>query len=293
MSFDMNVREGPKLMYRLSEYKVRRCTEPFGLVPVPARGYCGLASFRAASGEARHAQETVRQVETAQPSCDRGARTGAAPVLHVCDGRGQRGNPPAADRRRDLLERGCSLQHLAEPAGPVGEDGRQGRKRHPARVHHHHRHRRHRHGPRGHAVVARVARGHCRHGRADDARPLLRRHRGPRRLRQVAARDDDGDGPAEHSVGLHLRRFDPSGQGACRRRRARRFSPRPDRAGHVRSGRPSPERKSLGRRARCAGTGRLPLGRGLRRPVHRQHHGLCFGSDRPCADEFLGRARPL
>ena len=45
----------------------------------------------------------------------------------------------------------------------------------PARIHHHHRDRRHRHGPRGHALLARLARGDRRHGRADDARPLLRR----------------------------------------------------------------------------------------------------------------------
>ena len=36
-----------------------------------------------------------------------------------------------------------------------------------------------------------------------------------------------------------------------------------------------------------------PVGRRLRRPVHRQHHGLRVRGDRPCAAEFLGRAGAL
>ena len=38
---------------------------------------------------------------------------------------------------------------------------------------------------------------------------------GPRRLRQVAAGDDDGDGAAQRAVGLHLRRLDPARPGTA------------------------------------------------------------------------------
>ena len=42
-----------------------------------------------------------------------------------------------------------------------------------------------------------------------------------------------------------------------------------------------------------AGAGRLPLGRGLRRPVHRQHHGLRVRGDRAGAVQLLRHARAL
>ncbi len=65
-------------------------------------------------------------------------------------------------RRRVVLERGRALQHRADAPGAVSKEGRRGGRRHAARILHHHRHRRHRHGPRGHEVLAGVARGHRR-----------------------------------------------------------------------------------------------------------------------------------
>ena len=82
--------------------------------------------------------------------------------------------------------------------------------RHPARVHHDHGDRRHRDGPCRDEGLADQPRGHRRLGRADDARALLRRAGRAGRLRQVAARDDDGDGAAQRAVGLHVWRLDPA-----------------------------------------------------------------------------------
>ena len=191
---------------------------------------------------------------------------------------------PAVRRRRHLLERGGALQHRAGPPGAAGEAGRQGRRRHAARVHHDHRHRRHRHGPRRHEVVAGLARGDRRLGRADDARPLLRRAGRPRRLRQVAAGHDDGDGAAQRAVGVHLRRLDPA-----------RPLPRQGRhrAGRVRGGRPPLRRADVGRGPARAGMRRLSVGRLVRRPVHRQHHGLRRRGDRPRAARLVRRAGAL
>ena len=143
-------------------------------------------------------------------------------------------DPPAARRRRQLLERGGAVQHLADASGAVREEGRRCRQRHAARILHHHRHRRHRHGPSGHEVVAGVARGDRRLRRADDARPLLRRAGRACRLRQVAARHDDGDGAPQRAVNFHLWRINP----------ARQFSRPPGhRAGRVRGGRPAFRRR--------------------------------------------------
>ena len=70
-------------------------------------------------------------------------------------------------------------------------------------------------------------------GRAHRARPRLRRAGRPRRLRQVAARADDGHGPPQRAVGVHVWRLDPARQMA---------GPRRHRAGRVR-----------GRRQACRG----------------------------------------
>ena len=223
-----------------------------------------------------------------------GPERAPAPQLPLRHGPRRGRDPPALRRRRHLLERGRPLQHRAQPPGPGGEARRQAGPRHPARVHHHHRHRRHRHGPRGHALLARQPRRHRRHRRAHHARPLLRRHRRPRRLRQVAPRHDDGHGPPQRPLGLHLRRLDPARPGAGGRRGAGGLrQPRPDRAGHVRGGRPPPERHARQCRARHPRARRLPLGRRLRRAVHRQHHGLRLRGDRARAAQLLRRARAL
>ena len=66
-------------------------------------------------------------------------------------------------------------------------------------------------GHQGMKSSLRQPRGDRRLRRADHARPLLRRAGRPRRLRQVAARHDDGDGAPQRAVDLHLWRLDPAG----------------------------------------------------------------------------------
>ena len=107
------------------------------------------------------------------------------------------------------------------------------------------------------------------------ARPLLRRAGRLRRVRQVAARHDDGDAAPQHPVDLRLWRLDParplprqatSPSSTCSRWSA-----------NIAAGTCPLER---GPRAR---KGRLPRPRRVRRPVHRQHHGLRRRGDRPVA----------
>ena len=80
---------------------------------------------------------------------------------------------------------------------------------------------------RRHALFAGVARDHRRRRRGGGARPRLRRARHLRRLRQDAARDDDGDGAAQPAGGVRLRR---------RRAAGHLEGPRRHRARHLRSG---------------------------------------------------------
>ena len=186
-------------------------------------------------------RRTQPQGEAAQPARDRGSRARAASLLLLRDGAHPRADPSAVRRRRDLLERGRALQHRADAPGAGGEEGRRRRRRHAARVLHHHRDRRHRHGARGHEVLAALARGDRRFGRADHARPRLRRAGRARRLRQVAARHDDGDVPAQRAVDLHLWRLDP----------ARHLQgPAGHHSGRVRGGRQAFGRRDVGRRSR-------------------------------------------
>ena len=99
----------------------------------------------------------------------------------------------------------------------------------------------------------------------------------PRRLRQVAAGHDDGDVPAQRAVGLHLWRLHPARQPSA----ARDVTV----SGRVRGGGPALGRRDERRGSRRAGAGGLPVGRRLRRPVHRQHHG-------DCVSEAIGLALP-
>ena len=64
----------------------------------------------------------------------------------------------------------------------------------------------------GHEVLAGLPRRDRRFGRADDARPLLRRAGRPRRLRQVAARHDDGDAAPQRAQRVHVWRLHPARQ---------------------------------------------------------------------------------
>ena len=78
---------------------------------------------------------------------------------------------------------------------------------------------------------------------------------------------------------VHLWRLDPAGPLP---------RPRRHRAGRVRGGRRPFRRQDERRGSARARMRRLPVGRLLRRPVHRQHHGLRLRGDRPGA----ARARP-
>ena len=101
-------------------------------------------------------------------------------------------------------------------------------------------------------------------------RRAARRLGDARRLRQVAARDAHGRGPARPRQRLPLRRLDAAGQA----RRAQRRRPRPDDHRRLRGGRrarPRPDHQGGARRDR---EGDLPGGGRLRRHVHRQHDGV-------------------
>ena len=102
----------------------------------------------------------------------------------------------------------CNI--VADAPGAGGQAGRCVQGWHATRILHDHGDGRHRHGPSGHEVLAALARSHCRQCRTDHARPLLRCAGGSCRLRQVAARHDDGDVPAQRPVDLHLWRLDPA-----------------------------------------------------------------------------------
>ena len=67
-------------------------------------------------------------------------------------------------------------------------------------------------GHQGMKSIARVARGHRRFDRTDDARPQLRCARRRRGLRQESARHDDGDAAPQRAERVHVRRLDPAGK---------------------------------------------------------------------------------
>ena len=99
-----------------------------------------------------------------------------------------------------------SLDRLAKSA----KEGVRAAGGYPAGVRHHLGLRRHLDGPRGHALLAGLARGHRRLGRDGDAGRAARRLGPAGRLRQVAARDADGRRAAGPGVGVPLRGLDPA-----------------------------------------------------------------------------------
>ena len=119
---------------------------------------------------------------------------------------------------------------------------------------------------------------------ADHARALLRRAGRTGRLRQVAARHDDGDAAAERPERVHVWRLDPARPVP---------EPRRHRGRCVRGGRPALRRHDVGRGTARAGMRRVSLGRRVRRAVHRQHHGDGQRGDRPRAARFGRRAGAL
>ncbi len=110
----------------------------------------------------------------------------------------------------------CNM-HIDKLADCRSEGRRRGgRQEHDLR--HDHRLRRHLDGHAGHALFARLARGHRRFDRDGRRRARLRRPRRDRRLRQEHARLHDGDRAARPAGGVRLRRHDPPGREAARRR---------------------------------------------------------------------------
>ena len=146
------------------------------------------------------------------------------PSRHVTEG------PARAPHRSYYYAMGLGTREIAQPfvgvascwneAAPCNtalmrqahavSAGREGGRRDAARVLHHHRHRRHRHGPRGHALEPGQPRGDRRLGRADHARPRLRRPGRRRRLRQEPAGHDDG-----HAAPQRARRCSSTAARSC------------------------------------------------------------------------------
>ena len=167
------VTHGATAIARAAAARALRSSRPRPLARGQLALYSSGAFLKAIPTIRRGPHDQVRQVQTAQPPCDRRARTRAAPVLLLCDGHDRGGDSPAAGRRGHLLERGRARATFRSAVRRRPSRWASRSPRHPARIHHHHRHRRHRDGPRGDALFAGLARGDCRHGRTDHARPLL------------------------------------------------------------------------------------------------------------------------
>ena len=160
-----------------------------------------------------------------------------------------------------------SLDRLAQGA----KEGVHAGRRIPAAVRHDLGLGRHLDGSRGHALLARVARGHRRLGRDRHDGRAPRRLRAARRLRQVDPRHADGQRPPRPLERLPLRRIDRARAGSSSAdgtekditiidsfEARRRVPRRPDERG-----RPQAHRVRV----------RARRGR-LRRHVHRQHDGV-------------------
>ena len=186
--------------------------------------------------------------------------------------------------RRLLLERGRALQHRADAPGPRRQPGREGGRRDAARVLHHHRHRRHRHGPRGHALVAGQPRCDRRLGRADHARPAYDA------LVGVAGCDKSLPGMMMAMLRLNVPSVFLYGGSILPGRWQGRDVTVVD---VFEARRPALGRQAAAGRPLRAGAVRLPRRRRLRRPVHRQHHGLRLRGDRPGPAALGGAAGAL
>lgn len=119
----------------------------------------------------------------------------------------------APDRHRLVLERDHPVQPVAATARDRGEGGRAHRGWLPAGVRHHLGLRRHLHGAPGHALLTGEPGDHRRLGGDRRRGRAARRDGAAGGLRQVAARDADGRGPARPRRGVRLRRIDHAGPG--------------------------------------------------------------------------------
>ena len=201
---------------------------------------------------------------------------------------GRRGLGQAPDRHRVELERDHPLQPEPGPARAGRQGGRALRRRLPAAVRHDLGLGRHLDGPRGHALLARLARGHRRLGRDRRDGRAPRRHRAARRLRQVDPRDADGQRPPRPVERLPLRRLDRAGLGQAQRRHReghhdhrlvrgrRRVHGGPDDRG-----RPQAHRVRVRARARVPAAACTPRTRWRRSP--RRSASACPGSAAPPA----------
>src|ERR1700749_3859451 len=95
-------------------------------------GWMGTAIVRPVFAGSGKFYVQVRQVEAAFASCHRGAGARAAPFLPLRHGADRRADPSAAGRCRHRLERGRTLQHLADAPGASREEGGCRRPRHAA-----------------------------------------------------------------------------------------------------------------------------------------------------------------
>ena len=185
-----------------------------------------------------------------------GARDAEGHRLH------RRGSRSAADRRRDELDRDDAVQPEPARARPARQARHPRRGRDADGVQHDRRVRRRLDGDRGHARVARVARGDRRLDRARRARAHVRRPRLPRRLRQDDPGRRDGAGAARPARPGALQRLDRARPLQGRRRHD---------PGRLRGRRRACGRHDERRGGARARERRLP-GRGrLRRSVHREH----------------------
>ena len=119
---------------------------------------------------------------------------------------------PTAHRRGQLVQRADPRPHAPAHARRAGQVRRVAGGRHPARVQRHRRLRRHRHEPRGHELLAGVARDHRRLGR-DHGQGSRPRRRGPHaQLRQGGARHGHGRRAPGRAGGRHLGRSHAGGR---------------------------------------------------------------------------------
>ena len=127
--------------------------------------------------EAQHASSEPHRHQAPQPRRHRRHRGHDIPRNAPRGRHGRRGLGQAPDRHRVELERDHPLQPEPRPARAGRQGGRARRRRLPAAVRHDLGLGRHLDGPRGHALLARLARGHRRLGRDRDHGRAPRRHR--------------------------------------------------------------------------------------------------------------------
>ena len=134
--------------------------------------------------ERRHAPDIKPRSRDVTDGLEKAAARGMLRAVGMGDDDWAKPQIGVASSWNEITPCNLSLDRLAQ--GGQGRRARRGRL--PARVRHHLGLRRHLDGPRGHALLAGVARGHRRLGRDGDDGRAARRLGAAGRLRQVAAR---------------------------------------------------------------------------------------------------------